>query len=157
MSFDVFLQRFERGHAAEVQRRPVHAVLRRTLHQGSDQFGFYIVSFADGTDVEFSASGLESGEPFTGCAFHIRAFGDGLMTFMLQVACAGDMVMMPAMEGNPLILVSEAQRAHLPAELVEAFRLVLVQSPAELTALLTGGFASWSAYRDQVVRRNDGV
>jgi hypothetical protein len=157
MSFDIFLVHFENGHVSEVQRQPVRAVLQRTLYHGPDKFGFYRVSFPDRTDVEFSAHGLESDESFTSCAFHIRAFGEALMTFLFEVACAGDMVMMPAMEGYPLILVSESQRAHVPAEVVEALRPVVVQSPAELSALLSGGFAGWSAYRDRVVRRNEGV
>lgn len=155
MSFDVFLARFENGDVSEVQRQPVRAVLQRTPYYGPDKFGFYRVSFPDRTDVEFSAGGLESDESFTGCAFHIRAFGDALMTFMFEVACAGDMVMMPAMEGNPLILVSESQRAHVPAEIVKALCPVVVQAPGELSALLSGGFAGWSVYRDQVVRRSD--
>jgi hypothetical protein len=102
--------------------------------------------------VEFNAGGLESQEPFMGCAFHIHGFGDELMKFMFEVAYAGDMVMMPAMEGNPLILVSESQQAHIPAEILELLRPCVIRSGAELKAVLNGGFEGWAAYRDQIVR-----
>jgi hypothetical protein len=151
VSFDVFLQRFAVGESAQVERRPVCEVLKSAKYRGPDHFGFYVVAFPDGVEVEFSAKGLESAESFTGCAFHIRGFGDGLMKFILDIAAAGDMVIFPAMEGNPLILVSEEQKKDLPADLPESFRSVVVRSPGELGAVLTGGFEGWSAYRDQVL------
>ncbi len=115
MSFDVFLQRFAGGESAEVDRRPVREVLRSARHRGPDTFGFYVVAFPDGVEVEFSAKGLESKESFTGCAFHFRGFGDALMTFVFEVARAGDMVIIPAMEGNPLVLLSEEQQTRCPS------------------------------------------
>jgi hypothetical protein len=154
VSFDVFLQRFADGESAEVDRRPVRKVLAAATHRGPDDVGFYIVAFPDGVEVEFSAKGLESGESFTGCAFHIRGFGDGLMKFMLDIARAGDMVIIPAMEGNPLVLVSEEQKKNVPADLQESFQSIVVRSPAELGAVLSGGFEGWSAYRDQVLRQS---
>ena len=151
MSFDVFLQRFENGDVAEAQREPVLAVLRKTSFRGPDEFGFYIIAFPDRVEVEFSAKGLELKDRFTGCAFFIRGFGKHLAEFIYQVARAGDMVIMPAMEGNPLIFVSDGQRPHVPADSLERSRPVVVKSPEELGALLTGGFDGWSVYRDQVV------
>jgi hypothetical protein len=103
-------------------------------------------------DVEFSARGLESGG-FTDCAFHIHGFGDYLAKFIRDVARAGQMVIMPAMEGNPIILLSDDQRADVPSDALEHLRPVVVQSVDELKAILTGGFQGWSAYRDQVAQR----
>lgn len=137
MSFDVFLQRFAAGKPAEVDRQAVSEALRTTTYRGPDEFGFYVVAFPDGVDVEFSARGLESDESFTGCAFHIRGSGDHLMQFVFDVARAGDMVILPAMEGNPLVLVSEAQRTDLPTDIVDGFEPILVRSPEELAAVLT--------------------
>jgi hypothetical protein len=156
VSFDVFLQRFVDGESAQVDPRSVRDVLKATKHSGPDDFGFYIVPFPDGVQVEFSAKGLESGESFTGCAFHLRGFGGGLMRFMLDIATAGDMVIFPAMEGNPLILVSEEQKKHIPADIQESFQSVVVRSAGELGAVLSSGFDGWSAYRDQVLRQPRG-
>jgi len=151
VSFDVFLQRFSGGEGAEVDRRAVREVLAKTTYRGPDDFGFYVVAFPDGVEVEFSASGLESQESFTGCVFHIRGIGDDLIKFMFDVARAGDMVMIPAMEDTPLVLVSDAQRSAVPSDMLDDLRPALVRSPEELGALLSGGFDGWSAYRDKVL------
>jgi hypothetical protein len=152
VSFDIFLQRFENGTSVAVPREPVREVLRQTSCNEPDESGFYAVTFPDGVEAEFSAKGLESNEPFTGCAFHIRGFSEGLMRFIFEIALAGDMVIMPAMEDNPLILLSKDQESHVPPEVLDRFRPVTVESPGELGAILTGGFEGWSAYRDQIVR-----
>lgn len=154
MSFDVFLARFVHGESAEVDRTQVREVLSARRYRGPDQFGFYVVAFPDGTDVEFSAKGLELDASFTGCAFHMRGFGEGLVKFIFDIARGGDMVIIPAMEGNPLILVSEQQRKNIPAELREGFKSVVVDSAGELGAILRGGFGGWSTYRDQILRRS---
>jgi hypothetical protein len=61
------------------------------------------------------------------------------------------MVIMPAMEGNPLVLVSEDQKHDVPSDFLEHLRPIVVNSADELGALLSGGFERWSAYRDQVL------
>jgi hypothetical protein len=154
MSFDVFLQRFEGGEAVQVDPRPVLAVLRGFTYRGPDEFGFYVVAFPDEVEVEFSAKGLESDGPLDGCAFHIQAFGDPLMNFILEIARAGDMVIVPAMDGNLLILVSEAQISEVPADLRHDSQAVVASSAAELGAVLSGGLAAWSAYREHVLRQS---
>lgn len=154
MSFDVFLERFADGKPAEVDRRRVREVLKAATYRGPDEFGFYVVAFPDGVDVEFSARGLDSAESFTGCAFHIRGTGDDPIKFMFDVARAGDMVIIPAMEDTPLVLLSEAQEAGVPADVRESLRSILLRSPGELGAVLSGGFEGWSAYRDRVLRES---
>ncbi|GEM_PF-1558092 len=154
MSFDVFLQRFEKGEIADVPRQPVRDVLAATSNGGPDEYGFYNVTFPDGVDVEFSAKELESTQRFTGCVFHIHSFGNDLLKFILEVARAGGMVIIPAMEGNTLILISETQEADLPRDLQHEFRSVVVNSPGELGAVLQRGFNGWSAYRDHVLRQS---
>ena len=76
------------------------------------------------------------------------------MKFMFEIARAGDMVIFPAMEGNPLVLVSEEQKRNVPAALQEGFQSIVVGSPGELGAVLNGGFVGWSAFRDQVLRQS---
>jgi len=153
MSFDVFLQRFKCGEQAEVERASVLAELRAVNHTEFDEFGFSIITFHDGIDVEFSAGGLVSNESFTGCAFHIRGFGGPLVKFMFDVARAGDMVVIPVMEGSPVGLVTDAQQCELPPEMRGDFKSARLQSAQELGVLLQGGFEAWSAYRDAVSRK----
>ena len=66
--------------------------------------------------------------PLDGCAFHIQAFGDPLMNFILEIARAGDMVIVPAMDGNLLILVSEAQISEVPADLRHDSQAVVAEA-----------------------------
>jgi hypothetical protein len=155
MSFDVFLQRFKGGEPAEADRVSVLEVLRAEKHTEFDQFGFSIVTFHDGIDVEFSASGLESNDSFTGCAFHVRGFGEALVKFMFDVARAGDMVILPAMEGAPVGLVSDAQQCESPLEMQSDFRLARLQSAHDLGLLLKDGFEAWSNYREAIQRKAD--
>jgi hypothetical protein len=72
VSFDIFLQRFVGGEPAEAHRVQVKAVLQANHHSGPDRYGFYVVSFPDGVDVELSAKGLDGSESFKRCAFHVR-------------------------------------------------------------------------------------
>jgi hypothetical protein len=153
MSFDVFLMRFKNGKSADVDRLPVLEVLKATMYRDLND-GLYVVNLRDGVHVEFFAKDLESQSAFKGCSFGIRGFGECLMKFMLDIAKAGDMVMLPAMKGNPLIMVSEQQRRNVPADLLASFPPVVVNSADELAAVLRGGFQGWSAYRDYVVEKS---
>jgi len=155
MSFDIFLQKFSAGKPAQVSRDQVLAVLKATKFSGPDDFGFYLVEFPDGGDVEFSAKGLQGVGDFTNCAFHIRGISSYLMRFMLEIAKAGDMVILPAMENFVPILSMSEQRKELPKELAENDpEPILCGSPDELESLLSGGYAGWKRYRDKVLREN---
>jgi hypothetical protein len=154
MSFDIFLQKFVAGEPAEVNREQVRAVLQATKSTGPDDFGFYVVTFPDGVDVELSAEGLDGAAKFTGCTFHVRGMCPHLVRFILEIAKAGDMVILPAMEDFVPILSSPEQKQHLPSDLVqEGPEPVVCGSPSELESLLSGGYAGWQKYRDQVTKR----
>lgn len=158
MSFDVFLQRFEAGKSAQVSREPVLAVLKTKKFKGPDDFGVFVVEFPDGLDVEFSAKGLQDSGSFTECAFHIHGIGPHLVKFILELAKAGDMVLLPAMEDFVPILSLAEQRKELPAELAENDpEPVLCGSPEELLSLLSGGYAGWQKYRDQMLHEKRGA
>jgi hypothetical protein len=155
MSFDVFLHKFAAGEPAEVNRDRVHAVLQTREFTGPDDFGFYIVKFPDGVDVELSAKGLDGAGKFTGCAFHIRGMSPHLVSFILEVAKAGDMVMLPAMDDFVPILSSPEQKLQLPSGLAQdGPEPVVCESPAELESLLSGGHAGWQRYRNQVLNQD---
>ncbi|HEY2548255.1 MAG TPA: hypothetical protein VGI46_19440 [Candidatus Acidoferrum sp.] len=155
MSFDIFLQRFAAGEPAEVNRDAVRGVLETQDFTGPDNFGFYRVEFEDGVDVELSAKGLDGATAFTGCAFHVGGMSPHLVAFILQIAKAGDMVILPAMEDFVAILSSPDQKEHLPSDLVEnGPEPVVCESSRELAALLSGGYAGWQKYLNQVLNQN---
>lgn len=127
---------------------------KKQNHSGPDDFGFYLVTFQDGVNVEFNASGLDGKEPFTGCAFHIRGFSPDLVRFIWDIATAGDMVIFNCQgddspESPVLILGDSAQKDHVPEM---GYQNCPVCTSAEMLAKLLGvGFKSWSDYRDKVV------
>jgi len=105
--------------------------------------------------VELSAKGLDGAAKFTGCAFHIRGMSPHLVSFILEIAKAGDMVILPAMEDFVPILSSPEQKVQLPSGLAQdGPEPVVCESPAELEALLSGGHAGWQRYRNQVLNQN---
>lgn len=155
MSFDVFLQRFVGGEPAEVSKESVRAVLTASSHSGPDENGYFVVKFPDGVDVELSAEGLEGSGNFTGCAFHVRGLSSNLAAFIFEIAKAGDMVVLPAMEGFVPILSALEQRNELPPDLQNylqnsAAGPIWCRSASELEALLSGGYVAWQKYRNQV-------
>jgi len=157
MSFDVFLQHFSAGKEASVDPVPVAAILAKHQHRGPDEFGFYHVEFADGVSVEFSASGLDGSEPFTGCAFHIRGVCPQLFDFVFDVAHAGDFVIFNAQgddsaESPVLILIRNGQEADMLPELLKQYTSRPVATSGEMIQqLLFPDFEEWQEYRDQVV------
>lgn len=153
MSFDLYLSRFRSGDPHAVDAAAVLSVLRRHCREAADEFGFYGVSFTDGSSLEFSARGLESGAGLTGCAFHLREFSEHLIEFVYDVALAGDMVIFNAQgrdtpEAPLAIVLADRQLEHLPEDV--ASHPAVCGSPAELARLLGVAFERWGSYRDQV-------
>lgn len=156
MSFDVYLKRFEAGKSAQVSREPVLAVLKTAKY--TNPHNCYVVEFPDGADVEFSASELEGSGDFADGAFFIHGKSLHLTKFIFEIARAGDMVRLAAMEPFVPILTRAEQRQQLPAELAgNDPEPVICRSPEELDSLLSGGYEAWQNYRDRVFRRNGGV
>jgi hypothetical protein len=131
--------------------------LSRERYKGPDEFGFYVVRFADGVDVEFNAGGLDGSEPMSGCASHVRGIGPLLMKFVFDVAQAGDFVIFncqgeDSAESPVLILVYAEQERELPADLVSRYaNRPVCESPEMLGNLLFRGYGDWKRFRDQVV------
>lgn len=154
MSFDLFLQGFDSGNLANLDRTKVLEVLRRHSSSFPNKFGFYNVQFADDSDVEFSAKELESDGDFTCCAFHIHGFSPAILSFIYDVAQAGNMVIFNPQgddtESNPsAILTNMTQTLELPSEFLKF--PVLCNSAQHLSVLLGLAFDNWQNYRDSVV------
>jgi hypothetical protein len=78
-----------------------------------------------------------------------------LLRFILEVARAGDMVILPATENRFPILSSPEQKQQLPSNLIQGGPgPVVCESPAELESLLSGGYAGWQRYRNRVLNEN---
>jgi hypothetical protein len=153
MSFDIYLQRFVGGESADVARGPVLAVLNGASHSDLRSEGWCDVKFPDGTSIEFSARGLVAGGKFQGCAVHARGMSIRIATFIFEIAKAGDMVVLAAMEDGPAILTGPEQEKELPADLTASFgKVVWCKSGAEMEVLLSGGYAAWRKYADQIVK-----
>ena len=151
MSFDIFLAHYERGEAREAPRAPVLEVLNARSHSPAGGPGAYLVDSGDGTSDELTAGGLETEKPFKSCAFHVRTCTRGVVRLIYEVAIAGQMVILPAMEGNPVIFVADAIRDHVPKEMLEGPSAITVASVEDLETVLSEGLAGWKAYRDRVV------
>lgn len=154
MSFDLFLHRFQHGDSFPADRNAVLEVLRSYTNAEVDQFGFYLVDFEDGSCLELSSKQLQSDEVFSDCAFHLRDFSSAVIRFVYEVATAGDFVIVNAQsdgsDENPMaVLVTEAQREHLPEGLDENPKVAL--SYQGLAEALGANIESWQTYRNHVV------
>lgn len=153
MSFDVYLQKFADGKPAEVNRDRVNAVLKAWEFTGPDDFGFYVVKFPGGFEVDFSAKGLDGTSAFTGCAFCIRGISSQLVGFIWEIAKAGDMLILPAMDDFVPILSSPEQSQQLSLDLAQDWpEPVICGSPKELEIILFRGYAGWEQYWNRVVK-----
>jgi len=151
MSFDIFLYKFQYGEPALIDRNAVMAVLNRYDFSGPNEYGRYDVRFPDGVDVEFWAWGPGE-EDDTNCSFSIRGISRNLISFVWQVAKAGDMSILAPMDPFVPILTSSNQKEHLPADLTrECPEAIVCESPGDLERLLLYGYSDWQKYRDQVI------
>lgn len=153
MSFDIFLVTFRDGGKALADAAAARAVLERTRHQHQSEFNAYDIKFDDGSQVEMYAGGLDGGkEPFDGAMFALRGLGDAIGSFIFDFSRAAGCAIFPAMELPCDLLPRVDLAAHLPADLGEDRQRIPVSSGAELHAVLSGGYDSWRAYRDHVLR-----
>jgi hypothetical protein len=159
MSFDLHLEHFRLGESAQVDRVEVLRLLRQYCQDPAGRFGQYLLRFPDHAVVEFHAKGLESGGDFSGCGFHLRGFTSAVLTFVFDLALAGDMVIFNCQAGDspesPMaILVNESQRTHLPQVLRHP---ILCTSPGHLSQLLGSDFVSWSQLREAAIRKHNAL
>ena len=177
MSFDVYLQHFERGLPAEADRAAVAAVLRGLEATGPDTSGHYHVRVNDlwtlvksrhspVTELEIvgaseavpgpgrepyilaiSVGDLEAEEEFRGCAFFLHAFSPGIAEVIFRIAEAGGMAIIPAAEIGPL-LPPTADPGDLPEDLSQAHRIA---SGTELFSLLSTDYGRYASWRDRVI------
>ena len=129
VSFDVFLQAFERGDAAE---RHGDEVRRLLLARSESEPADGIVRLATrhgGADVH----GIpDEGEPLTGLMFN--HFTRDAYATIVEVAQLADLVVMPI--GCRICVVRDSQREHLPENLTED-PVELVQTGEDLEAVIS--------------------
>ena len=76
-----------------------------------------------------------------------------LLQFLLDLLRAGNWVMVPAMQDTRAIAASSSAFQKVPEKFPE---LVVCESREEIRLLLSEGFETWKAYRDQVVDGGSG-
>jgi len=148
VSFDIFLFKCERGEMAPADRDGVRAILDTI--KAPIVYGAYSIDTEDLGHASLYAQGLDGNGDFTNCAFITHGLSPQLLTIVFDVAQAGDMIIVPAMEPFAVILSSEGQRAHLPEDLAKE-TIVLCTSASQLEALVQEGYDGWLRYRDQVI------
>jgi hypothetical protein len=177
LSFDVYLQHFERGQPAEADRAAVAVVLREREARGPDDNGLYHLPIGDlwtmvkgrsGPVVELeilggpkavpgrshepyvlavSAGDLDGEEEFTGCAFFLHAFSPDIADVIFSIAQAGGMAIIPAAETGALLPPS-ADPGDLPEEMSHPLRIA---SGRELFFALNGEYVRYERWRDRVI------
>jgi hypothetical protein len=147
MSYGIYLYRQDPSGLVEADRKAVRAALSGWGWDGSDGSP-YQIGTADGITVEFYASGLDGAGPFYGGNLEVRGFSTELCALILDLARAGSFTVSHDGDSSSIILVSEAQRADLPADVAADPKLMVCSTPEELEAALEGGFDRWREFRD---------
>jgi len=101
----------------------------------------------------FADSGLNgSDKAFDGAMFALRGFSGTIGAFVFEFSRAAGCVIFPAMEPACVLLPREDLAGHLPTDLGEDFQHIPITNGAELIVSLNGGYDSWRAYRDHLLR-----
>jgi hypothetical protein len=155
MSFDVHLFHFEH---AEIDLDKIRGLFKGLNYKFDPEFGHYAISFSDGSHAELYAKGLHNSGEFKSAMFVLRSLSTAKLQFIYEFAAAGRMVMIATIDPPTALLPFEELHADLPADIKERFQIIPVSSHHELGMLLSGGFAQWKAYRNQIAgqSRKDG-
>jgi hypothetical protein len=153
MSFDLFLVTFRDGGKATADAAAARNVLEHNSYDHRPEFNAYDINFDDGSRLEMYAKGLDGDEkPFDGAMFAVRGLSNAIGSFIFEFSRAAGCVIFPAMEPACVLLPRADLAAHLPTDSGEKFQRIPITSGAELLAALNGGYDSWRAYRDHVLR-----
>jgi hypothetical protein len=154
MSFGIYLNRQISHGSAEADREGVRAALSRWGWDGSPGSP-YQIGTDDGVTVEFYASGLDDpSKPFLGGNLEVHGFSTELCGLVLDLARAGSFIVRHDGDASAVILVSEDQRADLPADLADQPELIVCSTPQALAAVLDSEFEKWWMVRDRACGRS---
>ena len=174
MSFDVFFQtcniseRFEErinpftgktiqspvGECVtDAERQSLKTILAAAGAKDPNENGCYLPQLPDGSRAEAYFGGLADDPHFSGGMIALRGLSIELTRFMWALADSGNLVILPAMEGNSKIVTSTINARRVATRWPNA---TVAQSPDELHLILAKGCDGWKHYRDQVLRRTNG-
>jgi len=109
-----------------------------------NELGCYVVAFRDGSRTGVFGKDLERS-----CMVALRHLSDDSVKFVYDLLVAGDWIAVLASGDEPCVLApSAACVANVPDD---SARALVVASPREMRAALSGEFEAWRAYRDKVV------
>lgn len=168
MSFDVFLQSSRSsGRSVEVtdpftgetqvsrvndplserERNALLSVLQTYGVNAPDEFGVYTLLFRDGVLAEVDFDDLIDATNLTGGSVSLRGDSEVGMQFLFSIADAGNFVMRPAMEGNPVIVTKRSTADAVSNEVPD---VIIANSAADLTTIMSTGIQDWEKFRRQV-------
>jgi hypothetical protein len=127
------------------ERNSLRKLLASAGASSPDEHGCY---FSDGSRAEVFFGGLEDDPEFSGGMIALRGLSIELTRFMYSLADSGNLLILPAMEGNYAIVTSTANANRIASRWPDA---TVVNSPEELHMILSTGFDGWKQYRDQVI------
>jgi len=129
VSFDIYLQAFENGAAAERDGAPIRGLLLDHADGLAADHEFARVTYSAGKADVYGVPG--DGDACSALMFnHVEGAAFDLI---IQVAQLSDLVVMPI--GCPVCVVSERQVEHLPAELRDE-GIEVVRSGRDLAAVI---------------------
>lgn len=130
------------------ERRALKQVLASAGGSTPGEHGCYVPILADDSSAEVYFDGLADAPEFSGGMVALRGTSIELATFLYALADAGNLAMLPAMDGDITLVTSTANAKRVASRWPDA---IVVESPDDLHAILTQGFDGWKQYRDQVI------
>ncbi|MFH1303801.1 MAG: hypothetical protein ABIK07_22310 [Planctomycetota bacterium] len=168
MSFDIFLQTCHLSDQTVEDVNPitgkrVHKVVGETVTEteretlkkliaskgadAPDEFGCYVITFADGSATELYFEGLSDDAEFSGGVVTLHEPSEELTQFLYSLAEGGNLGILTETEAGKIVVTSNEN-----AQLVEPRfpGAIVISSPEALHLILGRGFDHWIAYRDRV-------
>lgn len=126
MSFDLFAEAFDHGRAAEIARSAVFDVLRPFITVGPEEDRFCRTRTSDAGEADFYVG--DSG-------FMVNHFSSGETFELIRLAASSNGLVLFA-PGLPAMLTDADQAEHLPQALASQPAPVVIETGAEIDALI---------------------
>ena len=153
MSFDVHLMAFRNGVSSVGDAVSARRIVDAFQFDLDSQLNVYRIMLDDGARVEMYADGIHSDDkPFDNAMIALRGESESTYEFIFNFTNAAKMVAVPAMSPVCALVPCEALVGHLPDGFADDIELIPVRNGREVSAALDGGYSTWKAYRDRIVR-----
>jgi len=117
----------------EDERRAVSRLLATAGAPHADDFGCYTPGFSDGSSAEVFFDGLSGNPEFGGGTVALRGISEEICRFLYELAAAGNFAILPAMEGDFVLVTSAKNAERIASRWPEA---TVIDSPDDLHRIL---------------------